>query len=59
VVGSANASTNGLGLEQDEVAGWREIGMLSDDPGDLRSAAAGDAHRLATPTPSWQCPPTP
>jgi len=40
VVGSANASTNGLGLEQDEVAGWREIGMLSDDPGDLRSAAA-------------------
>ena len=39
VVGSANVSTNGLGLERNEVAGWRETGILSEDPLHLRSAA--------------------
>lgn len=39
VIGSANVSTNGLGLERNEVAGWREIGILSEDPLHLQSAA--------------------
>lgn len=38
VVGSANVSANGLGLEQGEVAGWREAGIVSRDAEHLRSA---------------------
>jgi hypothetical protein len=40
VVGSANISTNGLGLEKNEVAGWRETGLLSEEPQHLKSANA-------------------
>ena len=38
IVGSANMSANGLGLEQDEMAGWREAGILSEDAANLQSA---------------------
>ena len=40
VLGSANISTNGLGLEASEAAGFRELGMLSRDAKDLKDAGA-------------------
>lgn len=40
IVGSSNASTNGLTVEGDEVAGWKEANILSDDPGLVRDAIA-------------------
>jgi hypothetical protein len=38
IVGSANMSSNGLGLEDGEVAGLRELGMVSRDAGHLDAA---------------------
>lgn len=37
IVGSANFSTNGLSLEEDEAPGWREAGLLTQDPQSLQS----------------------
>ncbi|MGO8738758.1 hypothetical protein [Rhodoblastus sp.] len=36
VVGSANASANGLGFEGCEMSGWSEVGVLVTDPEQLR-----------------------
>jgi len=38
IVGSANFSTNGLHYEADEIRGWREAGLLSQDSSVLHSA---------------------
>jgi hypothetical protein len=35
VVGSSNASTNGLGFEEGNRSGWQEANVLVEDPGDL------------------------
>src|SRR5205085_9503170 len=40
IVGSSNASANGLTLEGDELAGWVEANALSDDPAFLNSSIA-------------------
>lgn len=40
IVGSANVSANGLGLEGTEVAGWRETGILIDSPDLVKDAQA-------------------
>jgi hypothetical protein len=32
VIGSSNASSNGLGLESDEISGWDEACIVTDDP---------------------------
>lgn len=40
VVGSANFSSNGLGLEGDECSGWREAGLFTDDAAQLAVAQA-------------------
>jgi hypothetical protein len=37
IVGSANLSCNGLGLEADKTAGWEEAGILTEDPVELKS----------------------
>ncbi|NYE28532.1 hypothetical protein HDE78_001484 [Rhodanobacter sp. K2T2] len=38
LVGSANASANGLGSEGTEATRWHELGILSDDPSAIASA---------------------
>lgn len=38
LVGSANVSANGLGLENGEIAGWREAGVLSEAADLMQSA---------------------
>jgi hypothetical protein len=38
IVGSANASANGLGLEAGEIAGWREAGIASTEAALVQSA---------------------
>lgn len=38
IVGSANISSNGLGLEDGEVAGFRELGIRSEDAEQLKAA---------------------
>lgn len=38
IAGSANISTNGLGLEGDEQRGWREVCVRSDDAAMMRTA---------------------
>jgi len=40
VMGSSNASTNGLAVEGDAGKGWREANIFSDDPAMLNSAKA-------------------
>ena len=40
IVGSANMSSNGLGLEAGEAKGFRELGILSQDAGQLMAARA-------------------
>lgn len=40
IVGSANFSANGLSLEEDEAPGWREAGLLTQDPQALQSINA-------------------
>ena len=36
IVGSANFSSNGLNLELDEAGGWKEAGIVSNDPTNLK-----------------------
>lgn len=38
LIGSANFSANGLGLEGDECNGWREAGLFTEDPKQLDDA---------------------
>lgn len=38
IVGSSNASTNGLTVEGEDAVGWREANILSDDPDLVRNA---------------------
>ncbi|MFG1429382.1 phospholipase D-like domain-containing protein [Roseixanthobacter glucoisosaccharinicivorans] len=40
IVGSSNASTNGLMVEGDDAVGWKEANVLSDDPDLVRAASA-------------------
>src|SRR5205085_9376969 len=40
IVGSSNASANGLTLEGDELAGWVEANALTDDPAFLKRSLA-------------------
>ncbi|QRP64087.1 phospholipase D family protein [Rhodanobacter sp. FDAARGOS 1247] len=37
LIGSANLSSNGLSLQDDEAGNWVEAGILTNDPGHLRS----------------------
>jgi HKD family nuclease len=38
IVGSANISANGLGLEESEVSGWQELGIRSSDRASIEAA---------------------